>query len=66
MSSPPTLDLTHAEVLGQPLALRCGAVLSNRLAKAAMSEHLARRDGAPSDRLIGAYRRWARSGAGLL
>ncbi|HEX5656047.1 MAG TPA: NADH:flavin oxidoreductase/NADH oxidase family protein, partial [Polyangiales bacterium] len=40
--------------------------LANRLAKAAMSERLAGRDGAPSEALIALYRRWAGSGCGLL
>ncbi|MBL9024649.1 MAG: NADH:flavin oxidoreductase/NADH oxidase family protein [Myxococcales bacterium] len=40
--------------------------LSNRLAKSAMSERLADRDGAPNEALITLYEVWARSGAGLL
>ncbi len=40
--------------------------LVNRLAKAAMSERLAGRDGAPSEALIALYKRWAGSGCGLL
>lgn len=59
-------DPTPTATLGQPLTLRSGAVLSNRLAKASMSEQLGREDGAPSEGLIRLYRRWAASGAGML
>ncbi|MGO3327275.1 oxidoreductase [Gordonia sp. (in: high G+C Gram-positive bacteria)] len=52
--------------LSAPLELPCGATLPNRIAKAAMSEQLALRDGSPSDRLRRLYAVWARSGAGLL
>lgn len=53
-------------VLAEPLRLPCGAVLPNRIAKAAMTEQLATRDGQPSQRLIRLYQRFAGSGAGLL
>jgi 2,4-dienoyl-CoA reductase-like NADH-dependent reductase (Old Yellow Enzyme family) len=49
-----------------PLALRSGAVLPNRLAKAAMSEVLGDLDGAPTEKLVTLYERWGKSGAGLL
>lgn len=49
-----------------PLELPCGAVLPNRLAKAAMSEQLSDRRNAPTERLVRLYERWAGSGAGLL
>jgi 2,4-dienoyl-CoA reductase-like NADH-dependent reductase (Old Yellow Enzyme family) len=52
--------------LSEPLTLRSGITLPNRLAKAATSEHLADRRGAPTNQLITAYRRLAHSGAGLL
>jgi 2,4-dienoyl-CoA reductase-like NADH-dependent reductase (Old Yellow Enzyme family) len=52
--------------LGAPLALPCGAILPNRLAKAAMSEQLADGRGRPTDALCTLYQRWAHSGAGLL
>ncbi len=52
--------------LSDPLVLPCGATLPNRLAKAAMSEQLARRDGATTPRLRRLYEVWGRSGAGLL
>ncbi|MDT5224426.1 MAG: hypothetical protein QOG19_1833 [Mycobacterium sp.] len=52
--------------LSEPLALRSGVILPNRLAKAATSEHLADRRGAPTNQLITAYRTRALSGAVLL
>jgi len=53
-------DLTDA------LTLPCGLVLRNRLAKSAMSEGLAERDGSPGNRLQRLYRRWGQSGLGLI
>ncbi|MFF4229679.1 NADH:flavin oxidoreductase/NADH oxidase family protein [Streptomyces sp. NPDC001820] len=54
------------EPLSAPLTLRSGITLANRLAKAATSEHLADRRGAPTNQLVTAYRALAQSGAGLL
>ena len=48
------------------LALAHGPTLTNRLAKSAMSERLATRDGRVSEELVRLYTRWAKSGAGLL
>lgn len=55
-----------ATSLGEPLRLRSGLVLSNRIAKAAMTENLADADNQPTARLERLYRRWASGGAGLL
>jgi 2,4-dienoyl-CoA reductase-like NADH-dependent reductase (Old Yellow Enzyme family) len=55
-----------ADALTQPLALPCGAMLPNRLAKAAMSEGLADPANHSTLRLETLYRRWAGSGAGLI
>ena len=52
--------------LAQPLELPCGAVLSNRICKAAMSEGMANPDNDATPRLETLYRRWAGSGAGLV
>ncbi|MEO8701045.1 MAG: NADH:flavin oxidoreductase/NADH oxidase family protein [Kofleriaceae bacterium] len=53
--------------LANPLTLRSGASLPNRLAKAAMSEVLGDPEtGAPTESLIRLYERWGKSGAGLL
>lgn len=55
-----------ADPLAAPLRLPCGAVLPNRLAKAAMTEGLADPDLRASPRLATLYRRWSEGGAGLL
>ncbi|MGW1490745.1 NADH:flavin oxidoreductase/NADH oxidase family protein [Streptomyces sp. NPDC002402] len=52
--------------LSSALTLGCGLTLPNRLAKAATSEHLADRFGAPTAQLIQAYRAMAASGVGLV
>src|SRR6266404_8080621 len=64
MSENPGGDRRNA--LSNPITLRCGTTLPNRLAKAATSEHLADRRGAPTNQLIAAYRALALSGTGLL
>jgi len=51
--------------LAAPLALACGLVLPNRLAKAAMTEQLAP-GGDPNERLRRLYARFAAGGAGML
>lgn len=48
------------------LALPNGAVIPNRLAKAAMEENMADGDHAPSTELIRVYRAWAEGGSGLI
>lgn len=53
-------------LLTDPLTLPNGVVLANRLVKAATSEHLATRFGAPTRQLIEAYRALVASGTGLL
>lgn len=55
-----------SEVLSHNLTLPCGAVLQNRLAKAAMTEGLADVHGRPTEGLQRLYRIWSDSGAGLL
>ncbi|MER7604448.1 NADH:flavin oxidoreductase/NADH oxidase family protein [Nocardioides sp. NPDC127503] len=52
-------------VLAQPLELPNGFVIPNRLAKAALSEGLGRRDFTRGTRIKNLYRRWAESGVGL-
>ncbi|MEK6789700.1 MAG: NADH:flavin oxidoreductase/NADH oxidase family protein [Pseudomonadota bacterium] len=52
--------------LSNPLRLKSGSVLRNRLAKAAMSETLATYSNQPTTKLVELYRRWGASGAGLL
>ncbi len=52
--------------LAQPITLPCGATLSNRLAKAAMTEGLADPAGVPTPELERLYGLWSDGGAGLL
>lgn len=51
--------------LAEPLTLPCGVVLSNRIAKAAMTEGLADADDRASERLATLYARWSEGGAAL-
>jgi 2,4-dienoyl-CoA reductase-like NADH-dependent reductase (Old Yellow Enzyme family) len=51
--------------LSEPLKLPCGAVLSNRIAKAAMTEGLADIQGRPTAELDRLYGIWSDGGAGL-
>src|SRR5260370_31708911 len=57
---------TMTNLLDWPLDLPCGATLSNRVVKAAMSEGLADSGNHSTPRLETLYRRWAGSRAGLL
>lgn len=50
----------------EPLQLPNGAIIPNRIAKAAMEENLANQDQTPSDPLLRLYQAWAEGGAGLL
>ncbi|MDH3338215.1 MAG: NADH:flavin oxidoreductase, partial [Gammaproteobacteria bacterium] len=52
--------------VSSPLTLSCGAILKNRLCKAAMTEGLADERNRATDRHVTLYRRWAEGGAGLL
>jgi 2,4-dienoyl-CoA reductase-like NADH-dependent reductase (Old Yellow Enzyme family) len=52
--------------LNRPLRLPCGAVLKNRLAKAAMTEGLADEMNRATDRHLVLYERWARNGLGMM
>jgi 2,4-dienoyl-CoA reductase-like NADH-dependent reductase (Old Yellow Enzyme family) len=52
--------------LSDPLTLPCGAVLKNRIVKAAMTEGLANGDNQGNERFIRLYKRWGEGGAGLL
>jgi 2,4-dienoyl-CoA reductase-like NADH-dependent reductase (Old Yellow Enzyme family) len=55
-----------ASELFAPLPLRSGAVLGNRIAKAAMEENMAGEGQLPDRQLRSLYRRWGAGGAGLL
>lgn len=52
--------------IAEPLQLPCGATLSNRIAKAALSEQLAGSRGMPGEPLERLYRTWSEGGAALL
>jgi 2,4-dienoyl-CoA reductase-like NADH-dependent reductase (Old Yellow Enzyme family) len=54
------------DVLARPLVLPCGAVLGNRLAKAAMTEGVADTQLRATPRHETLYRTWSEGGAGLL
>ena len=56
---------TQSDLLGCPLRLPCGAVLPNRLAKAALTEGLADERNRATLRHQALYRRWSLGGAGL-
>jgi len=53
-------------MLEQPLTLPCGAVVPNRMCKAAMTEGLAHPDGTASEALEGLYGIWSDGGSGIL
>lgn len=57
--------MTAQATLNQALILSNGIRIKNRLFKSAMSEALARRDGAPSPELVRLYSAWASGGIGL-
>lgn len=57
---------TMSSPLAQPLTLKNGLMLPNRLAKAAMAENLADKDLLPTDDVYSAYKAWAEGGWGLI
>ena len=54
-----------SDILFQPLALPCGSILTNRIAKSAMSDSLGDGCGNPTDAQIRLYERWAGGGLAL-
>ncbi|MEM7207939.1 MAG: NADH:flavin oxidoreductase/NADH oxidase family protein [Pseudomonadota bacterium] len=54
-----------ADILGQSLALPCGAEIKNRIVKSAMSDSLGDGEGNPTEAQIRLYERWANGGAAL-
>lgn len=52
--------------LQKELTLPCGAKLTNRIAKSAMSENMSPKHHGPTKELTHAYRRWAEGGTGLI
>jgi 2,4-dienoyl-CoA reductase-like NADH-dependent reductase (Old Yellow Enzyme family) len=53
-------------VLEEEMILPNGSILSNRIAKSAMSENLSNKYHEPTPVLIDVYKKWGQSGAGLL
>lgn len=54
------------DILQEKMILPNGTILSNRIAKSAMSENLSNKNHEPTPVLINVYKKWAQSGAGLL
>ncbi|TDU32691.1 2,4-dienoyl-CoA reductase-like NADH-dependent reductase (Old Yellow Enzyme family) [Panacagrimonas perspica] len=54
------------DLLSRPLKLPCGATLSNRLAKAPLTEGLADEHNRANEKLVRLYECWSEGGAGLL
>ncbi len=52
--------------ISEPLSLPCGAILKNRLCKAAMTEGVADEHNRATDRHATLYKSWAEGGAGML
>lgn len=50
----------------QPITLKNGLTIPNRLAKSAMAENLADADLLPTDQVYTAYKTWASGGWGLV
>ena len=61
-----TMSAAAPPELADQLRLPCGAVLPNRIAKAAMTEGLADERDRATPRLATLYRRWSAGGSGLL
>jgi len=53
-------------ILEKEMILPNGVILSNRIAKSAMSENLSNKHHEPTSVLVNVYKKWAKSGAGLL
>ncbi|MEM6710826.1 MAG: oxidoreductase [Pseudomonadota bacterium] len=64
-TSPTRSVLPNPRSLSDTVALPCGAVLKNRIAKSAMSDSLGDGRGYPSDAQIALYKVWAEGGAAL-
>lgn len=61
-----TVANPEINVLNSPFVLPNGTRLRNRLAKASMSEALGTYDNHATQKIVALYRRWAKSGIGLL
>lgn len=56
----------QTSVLDQPFNLPCGVSVRNRIAKSALSEGIAEKNGRPSEALFKLYERWGKGGAGII
>lgn len=56
----------QAKTLSQSFNLPSGVVIPNRIAKSALSEGIAEKNGCPSEALFNLYERWGAGGAGIL
>lgn len=54
------------QTLNQPFTLPTGVTIANRIAKSALSEGIAEKNGRPSQALFNLYERWGKGGAGIL
>lgn len=52
--------------LKTPVELPCGAIIKNRLVKAAMTERISDKNLEPTEEHYYLYKKWAKTGAGLL
>lgn len=52
--------------ISNPLTLKCGLTLKNRLVKAAMAENMADKDSLPTELFYKAYGEWAQGGWGMI
>ena len=59
------MNASNLHVLAEPLQLRCGVVLKNRIAKSAMSDSLGDGRGGPTEEQARLYECWAKGGAAL-
>jgi 2,4-dienoyl-CoA reductase-like NADH-dependent reductase (Old Yellow Enzyme family) len=66
MSQNPSPAARTSATLGQSFTLPCGAVLRNRIIKAAMTEQMSDADHRPTPELIRLYERWGRGGSAML
>lgn len=62
----PLATMASPNPVAEPLTLRSGLILSNRLFKAAMAENLADKDFLPTEAIYGAYKAWGQGGWGLI
>ena len=60
------IDTMAQSHVSQPITLRCGLTLPNRLVKASMSEGIATAKSLPEDKIRNVYQHWAKGGWGMI